>query len=156
MSGYDIGRRFKGSEESLFGAVSFGAIYPALAKLEAKGQVMSTVQIGEGKPDRRTYRITEAGRQAFLEALLEPAAADSIHSPFLNFLRFAHLVPQTTVHTQISSYEAKLDDYLDRLQAVLENYPDMPTRKAVLEYCKSITLAMKHSLRALAHDMKGQ
>ncbi len=41
--------------------VSVGQLYPALHRLELDGLVESIWEPQEGKPDRRTYRLTESG-----------------------------------------------------------------------------------------------
>ena len=59
--GYEIARRIKStSEEAL--AVGEGLLYPALHALERDGYVVAEWVPQEGKPNRKVYRLTEAGR----------------------------------------------------------------------------------------------
>lgn len=59
--GYEIARRIKlRSEEAL--AVGEGLLYPALHALERDGYVVAEWVPQEGKPNRKVYRLTDAGR----------------------------------------------------------------------------------------------
>ena len=61
--GYEIARRIKRvSEEAL--AVGEGLLYPALHGLERDGMVAAEWVPQEGKPNRKVYRLTDAGRGA--------------------------------------------------------------------------------------------
>ncbi|MEJ8543970.1 PadR family transcriptional regulator [Brevibacillus borstelensis] len=64
MSGYDIKQAFTNSIGFFYDA-SFGAIYPALRKLEEEGYVTKQEIIQSGKPNKILYRITEAGKATF-------------------------------------------------------------------------------------------
>ena len=49
---------------STFWPVNLAAIYPALRKLEEEGLVSHRLERSdEGRPDRKVYEITEAGRE---------------------------------------------------------------------------------------------
>lgn len=55
-------------------ALPSGTVYPALATLERRGLVSSrwertSIAHGEGRPRRRYYQVTAAGRTAMAEAL---------------------------------------------------------------------------------------
>ena len=63
MSGYDIRRSLK-SLSWLVGSPSFGGLYPALHALLKDGLATVEAVPREGKPPRKIYRITEAGKQA--------------------------------------------------------------------------------------------
>ena len=62
LHGYEIAKRIKEhGGEAL--AVGEGRLYPALHRLEADGKVLAKWQPQEGKPPRRVYEITDAGRK---------------------------------------------------------------------------------------------
>lgn len=117
-SGYEIRKRSIEGESSYFVEASYGSIYPALARLEADGLVTSTVEHQSGKPSKKIYAITEAGRASFLDALLEPIGADVYRSPFLLFARFAHLLPAETVRARIINRLAEADAELAELKKI--------------------------------------
>ncbi len=91
-SGYEIKKAFE-SELAPFYEASFGSIYPALGRLTEEGLVSRTEQAQEKRPDKKVYRITSAGRLAFLDALAEPPSRDRTRSDFLAILLFADLLP---------------------------------------------------------------
>ena len=63
-SGYEIRKLSVEGEYAYFIDASFGSIYPALAKLEAEGLVTSRVAQQDGRPAKKVYAITPAGRSA--------------------------------------------------------------------------------------------
>lgn len=82
MSGYDIKQAFTNSIGPFYDA-SFGAIYPALRKLEEDGFVTKQEVIQSGKPNKILYRITEAGAKAFQEEMQTPILPPVIRSDML-------------------------------------------------------------------------
>lgn len=109
-TGYEIRKLSVEGECSYFVEASFGSIYPALQKLEGEKLVTSRVEQQDGKPAKKIYAITEAGRQAFLNSLFEPLEDDQFRSEFLLFARFASELPAALV-------EARLQDRLRQLDA---------------------------------------
>ena len=117
-SGYEIRKLCTEGECSYFVEASFGSIYPALAKLEDEGLVTSRVEHQSGKPSKKMYAITDAGRAAFVEALHEPIAEDVYRSPFLLFARHAHLLDAQLVRTRIDGQLARLDAEIEELRKI--------------------------------------
>lgn len=60
LHGYEIAQRIRESAAGL--ALSEGALYPTLHRLEHRGALTASWGAGEGGPRRRYYEITEAGR----------------------------------------------------------------------------------------------
>ena len=152
-TGYDIRRHFSEGEAALFADASIGAIYPALAKLEAKGLVGFEIQEQMGRPARKMYRITEAGRESFVATLREPLAKDKFQSSFLHFLRFAHLAPRDLVAAHIEARQQHLDDEMGRLEAMLSQQPSGAHGRWTLEYALSMTAAMRHGLDTMVSKL---
>jgi DNA-binding PadR family transcriptional regulator len=86
-SGYEL-KRFFTISFSFFSGLSFGSIYPALRSLERAGLVTMRREKGRAAAGRKVYSVTAAGRKAFREALLAPAAAERFRSPLLMRLFF--------------------------------------------------------------------
>ncbi|WP_421617612.1 helix-turn-helix transcriptional regulator [Brevibacillus sp. TJ4] len=82
MSGYDIKQAFTNSVGSFYDA-SFGAIYPALRKLEEDGFVTKQEVIQSGKPNKILYRITEDGADAFRQEIQSPILPPVVRSDML-------------------------------------------------------------------------
>jgi len=110
-TGYDIKKRFEHSFRH-FMAVSQAAIYPALRELNADGLVTCTRVEQEDRPARKVYTITEAGRQAFVEALVATPPRHEVRSSFLALVFFGHLLPHdkliATLDRQLEDFEARI------------------------------------------------
>lgn len=117
-SGYEIRKLCTEGECSYFIEASFGSIYPALAKLEEDGLVTSHVEHQTGKPSKKIYAITEAGRAEFRDALHEPPGDDVFRSPFLLFARFAHLLDAELVRGRVKERLAKMDREIAELRQI--------------------------------------
>ncbi|MEH7076875.1 PadR family transcriptional regulator [Neobacillus drentensis] len=71
MSGYDIKQMMENSVSYFFDA-SFGAIYPALRKMEKEGLVEKQIIQQDGKPNKNLFVITESGKEQFQHYLNSP------------------------------------------------------------------------------------
>ena len=116
-SGYDLKKKFESSFGHFF-AAGYGSIYPALASLAEKGLVSCREIPQHGKPDRKVYRITEAGRRHLLTELEEPNPSHKVRSEFLATMCFAHLMNAGQIETifknriaEIEKYEAMFDEF---------------------------------------------
>jgi DNA-binding PadR family transcriptional regulator len=95
-TGYDIKKMSEEGPFSYFIDISYGAIYPTLAKLEEEGCVASRIESQQGKPDRKVYSITDKGRLEFAESLAIPPGPDKFKSDFLLVAAHAaHGTPET-------------------------------------------------------------
>ncbi|MEN8176388.1 MAG: PadR family transcriptional regulator, partial [Pseudomonadota bacterium] len=65
-TGYDIKKLFEAAFNH-FHTASFGSIYPALSQLQDAGLVTHSVEPGDKHPDRKLFRVTDEGRDAFLK-----------------------------------------------------------------------------------------
>ena len=65
MTGYDLKKYFDLSIAHFWSATQ-SHIYKALENLEKDGLVESSVIPGDGKPNRKQYQITDAGRAELL------------------------------------------------------------------------------------------
>ena len=81
-SGYEIKKTLEGSFSHFYDA-SFGSIYPALNKLADEQLVEATEVSQGGRPAKKVYSITAAGRIALMEALERPAKQDRVRSEFM-------------------------------------------------------------------------
>jgi len=81
-SGYDLKKNWEDGPFGAMGGASYGSIYPALAKLEMDGLIRSREETQPGKPSRRVYSLTEAGRAAFIAEMSETPEKDVFRSHF--------------------------------------------------------------------------
>ena len=92
-TGYEIRKMSTEGDYSYFVDASYGAIYPALQKLEADALVTSRVEQQDGKPAKKIYSITQTGRREFINSRFEQLGEDEYRSEFLLFARFASELP---------------------------------------------------------------
>ena len=91
-TGYEIKKRLEGPLRHYYDA-SFGSIYPALAGLKRDGHVNRVEESQNKRPDKKVYSITQVGRLALIEALLEDPRPDRYRSDFMVTVLFADLLP---------------------------------------------------------------
>lgn len=132
-TGYEIRKLSVEGEYSYFVDASFGSIYPALAKLEADNLVSSHVEQQDGKPAKKIYAITPAGRREFIASLFETLGDDEFRSEFLLFARFAPELPASLVEARLRERLAKLDQDLTEMRRLSEQHPH-PADAWVISY----------------------
>jgi DNA-binding PadR family transcriptional regulator len=122
-SGYDLKRAIDDRLEGIL-EITQGTIYYTLKRLEARGWVKGSVSRIGNRPERRTYRITPTGRNAFFH-LLEEAAfeRDRFLSPFDVALYFTPRLSPETVVRAVDHRLRELDQYRAALRRLEERFP---------------------------------
>ena len=82
-SGYEIKKMVEEEVFSHFIDASYGSIYPALIKMLEEGLVTVRATEQDGKPDKKVYSITGAGRAELAHSLAVDPAKDKFKSEFL-------------------------------------------------------------------------
>ena len=114
-SGYEIK---KGIEEGLFSHLidaSFGSIYPALTQLAAEGLVTVRAEEQAGKPDKKVYAITPAGREALARAISVVPARDKYKSEFLFQMLLQEFITPAVMLAAIEKRISDLEGDLARI-----------------------------------------
>lgn len=123
-SGYDLARRFDKSL-GFFWQASHQQIYQLLTKMERSGEVSAQLQAGDGKPGRKVYQLTEAGRRALHEWTAEPTATEQPRSEFAVKIRGMNFGNRTAIRQDI---KRQRDAHRERLSYYLadaaRNYPE--------------------------------
>lgn len=135
-TGYEIRKLVTDGHFSHFVDASFGSIYPALTRMEAEGLVNSREEQQEGKPNRKVYSITEAGREEFLIALSKPAQKDIFKSEFLLLAMCAELMRPEHVKRAIDMQIDYLNGELEIIETHMRNV-DLKAAEWVGEYGRS-------------------
>ncbi|HEX2952554.1 MAG TPA: PadR family transcriptional regulator [Bacillota bacterium] len=104
-SGYDI-KKFCDQSIAHFWNENYGHIYPVLKTLEADGWVTKTIESNEGKPDRHVYCITDKGRDALIQWLMQPAEIPQMRYEFLLKMFFSKDIPIEIVIKRLRESEA--------------------------------------------------
>jgi len=114
-SGYEIKKMLEGPLGSFFDA-SFGSIYPALAQLTDQGLLAMSEQAQDKRPDKKVYKITQKGRLALAEALLDKPSRDRVRSDFLASILFADLLAPRELAERLDERLAFHRAMLERLE----------------------------------------
>ena len=143
-SGYDLKKQFESSFGHFF-AAGYGSIYPALSALADSGLVECRHVPQEGKPDRKVYRITDAGREQLLKQLDNPAPTHKLRSEFLATLCFAHLMSRDQVEKVLQSRATDIARYLEMFEEFencgMSDWP--PGMQFVCGFGRAMTEAMQ-------------
>ncbi len=148
-SGYDLKKEFESSFGHFF-AAGYGSIYPALNALANDGLVECRCIPQEGKPDRKVYKITAAGREQLLAALANPCPSHKVRSEFLATMCFAHLMTREQVETVLDNRVREVTSYLELFNEFETNcmadWP--PGARFVLGFGKTMMQTMREYVEA--------
>ena len=151
-TGYEIRKLSIEGEYSYFIDASYGAIYPALAKLEADKLVTSRVEQQAGKPAKKIYVLTELGRREFINSLFEELGEDEFRSEFLLFARFAHELPQSLVQVRLRERVASLDGAITEMNRLATNHTS-PADRWIIDYGRSCMAFARDHIEAHMGDL---
>jgi DNA-binding PadR family transcriptional regulator len=123
QSGYDVSKRFEDSV-SCFWKASHQQIYRELSKMEGLGFVASEAIPQQGKPDKKLYQITAAGREE-LEQWFELSCTPSpIREDLLVKVLAGPYMPKSILVKQLEDRRAlhqnQLDCYLAQEKSFLD------------------------------------
>ena len=117
-SGYEIKKLLEAPPFSHFQDTGFGSIYPALSKLAQEGLIEGTTRSQEKRPDKKVYRLTDAGRLELAEALLKPPAEDKFRSDFCFVMFMADLVPAEHLRQMLDERLKHVEQELQRMEQI--------------------------------------
>lgn len=125
MSGYDLKKYFDQSVGH-FWSTTQSHIYKALESLEKDGMAESKVIPQQGKPNRKQYKITPAGREELRQWVSTPLHSDGPRAPWLIQVFFAHnLSNDEIVHLfekRLESMRMYLEGSKKADKSIQENY----------------------------------
>jgi len=114
-SGYEIKKEIEEGHFSHFIEASYGSIYPALIQLHTEGLLTVRAEEQTGKPDKKVYGITEAGRRALAKAVSEVPAKDKFKSEFLFQMLMQPLLTPGAMVNAIDKQLRDLNEDLGRI-----------------------------------------
>ena len=128
LSGYDLKKMI---DESIkfFWSENYGHIYPVLKRLEKQGYVTRDEEQNPGKPTRKVYTITEAGRTYFGEWMERPPEPEKIRKEILLKLFFSGFVPESPVVEYIETekrIQEELIDSYDNVKKHIDTHSQIP------------------------------
>ena len=138
-SGYDLLKRFADSDGCFWRATQ-QQIYRELAKLESQDLITPEIIPQEGKPDKKLYTITDAGRELLQTWIAEPSTPTPVREELLVKVLASHLVEPEIVMNELTRrqelHQAQLEIYLE----IQEKYgPDLD-KLPLEEQCRYMTL----------------
>lgn len=149
-TGYEIRKMSADGEYAYFVDASFGAIYPALARLEADGLVTVREEAQSGKPARKIYSITPEGRAALVAQLSQPPAEDVFRSEFLLVAMKAHILKRADLARAVEARIEQLTAELDHCRTLADR-KDNPGLHWIARYgiaCLEMQIAFLRENRA--------
>ena len=145
MSGYDIKRAFDRSLATYWNAGN-SQIYTTLKTLAARKLVSSETIQQEGRPNRRVYSLTPAGRAALDAWLAEPVPSRFTKDEFLTRLFFCGQTSDAIALRHLEEHEEALHAQLADMERALRDYGDRPTRRPRLLHYQMLVREYKQAL----------
>jgi DNA-binding PadR family transcriptional regulator len=122
-SGLDLAKRF-GRSIGFFWQATHQQIYKVLARMDADGWVSITEVAQTGKPDKKVYDVTPAGREVLAAWLAAPTETQSLRSELAVKLRGASFGDRAAVldvvRANLADHHVRLDHYR---QLAKRDYP---------------------------------
>ena len=118
--GYEIKRGLEERFGSIVAPLNAGQVYTTLQRLQRDDLVTDDAVAQSGRPDKRVYRLTDAGRNALEEWLGVPSAPTRLRDDFFMKLVFAQSMgladPAELIARQRAAYLRSLGE-LERVLA---------------------------------------
>ncbi|MBF9001800.1 MULTISPECIES: PadR family transcriptional regulator [Vibrio] len=118
-TGYDITKEFSASI-GYFWKASHQQVYRELNKMGQNGLVTCVLEPQEGKPDRKVYSITDAGRSALGEWFDQPTAHPTVRDEFSAKLMACAVQPSAPFRLQLA-------DLIEESKKLVQHYHDIET-----------------------------
>ncbi|HHG3623153.1 TPA: PadR family transcriptional regulator [Vibrio parahaemolyticus] len=135
-TGYDITKEFSASI-GYFWKASHQQVYRELNKMAEKELVTCVLEPQEGKPDRKVYSITDAGRSALGEWFDQPTAHPTVRDEFSAKLMACAVQPSTPFRDQLAELveeSRKLVSHYKEIEAAYYATPSTLDKQARLEH----------------------
>ncbi len=114
MSGYDL-KKFFDQSVAHFWSATQSHIYKSLEGLEKKGWAEAKVIPQEGKPNRKEYQITDAGRAELRRWLTTPLPLEPVREAALIQVFFSHFSSNEEL---ANLFETRVKETRERLQTL--------------------------------------
>nr|MDT0660133.1 helix-turn-helix transcriptional regulator [Micromonospora sp. DSM 115978] len=156
LTGYDL-RKWAENMRFFYWSPAQSQIYAELRRLKSRDFVTERGEPQRGRPDKRYYRITEAGQRAFRDwenlAEMEPPVIK--HSPMLR-LFFGHRAEPGRLRCLLREYLGWLERQRDELHQVrAELLPTFPYPHLVAVWGQTFYDAELASVRAVLAELDG-
>lgn len=119
MTGYELAKVFKDSINFFWHAQN-SHIYLELKKLEKNGYIQGETIIQTGKPNKKVFSITDKGKNAFIEWLINNSKDETAEtkSAFLIKVFFSGNVPPNKSIQMLKKYKQDLINYSKSMESI--------------------------------------
>ncbi|PMH46270.1 transcriptional regulator [Vibrio sp. 10N.286.49.B3] len=145
-TGYDITKEFSASI-GYFWKASHQQVYRELNKMALNELVTCTLEPQEGKPDRKVYAITDAGRQALGEWFEQPTAHPTVRDEFSAKLMACAVQPSIAYREQLAELVEESRKIVGHYKEIEATYYANPTTLDRLARLERLTLRRNLLLR---------
>lgn len=152
MSGYDVSRSYTRALQQIWYSPQ-GQVYPTLRKMHADGLLEVTIEVQDGKPNRKVYSLTDEGKRVLVNWLSSPAALPRMHHEFIHKLFLLNHVPESEQLDFIRSYIEQTREWARDLRAIAKKL--IPSLKG--DYAESAWfqhLALEHLISIVEAEAK--
>jgi PadR family transcriptional regulator AphA len=118
MTGYDLKTQCFDRSIAHFWPADQAQIYRTLDRMAAEGWVASEVEVQEGRPNRKVYRLTDAGQAELARWLRVEQPVPAYREPFLIQLFFAGELPNETIAGLLARQRALHQERLAHYHAI--------------------------------------
>jgi DNA-binding PadR family transcriptional regulator len=123
-TGYELARRFDKSI-GRFWTATHQQVYKVLARMESAGWIASTHVVQDGRPDKKVYDLTRAGRAELADWIARPADTEAARSDLAVKIRGASYGDPAAVAAEVQRHR---DLHTELLESYLANeqreFPD--------------------------------
>ncbi|MGF1763599.1 PadR family transcriptional regulator [Aliivibrio kagoshimensis] len=134
-TGYDITKEFSQSI-GYFWKASHQQVYRELNKMASNELVTCILIPQQGKPDRKVYSITEAGKESLFQWFQEPTFHSTIRDEFTAKLLVCEIYNSEPMQFQLASLIEESKSLLNNYRSIEETHfssPSLLNRQARLE-----------------------
>lgn len=138
-TGYDITKEFS-SSIGYFWKASHQQVYRELNKMGQQGLVTCVLEPQDGKPDRKVYSITDAGRSALGEWFDQPTAHPTVRDEFSAKLIACSVQPATPYRIQLGELVEESKKLVAHYKEIESAYYATPATLDKLQRLERLTL----------------
>ncbi|MBF4425056.1 PadR family transcriptional regulator [Vibrio anguillarum] len=138
-TGYDITKEFS-SSIGYFWKASHQQVYRELNKMGQQGLVTCVLEPQDGKPDRKVYSITDAGRSALGEWFEQPTAHPTVRDEFSAKLIACSVQPATPYRIQLGELVEESKKLVAHYKEIESAYYATPATLDKLQRLERLTL----------------
>lgn len=138
-SGYDLAKRFDGSV-GFFWTASHQQIYRELTRQEAQGLIVAEQVTQEGRPNKKLYQVTPAGKLNLSQWIKESGSPSSLKDDLLVKIFAGYLVSTTVMLQELRHHQAHHQERLEEYRAIAAHFFSDPALLSLQHRYQYLTL----------------